>query len=46
MKMTRRKIKELIREEKGASKMYIKYGYPNIAKQERSHARILSKRLK
>ncbi len=44
-KVTTRKLKSLIREEKMAAKMYRRLGYPNIAKQEAGHARKLTKEL-
>jgi hypothetical protein len=46
MKLTSRKIKYLIREEKSASKMYKSYGLKGISKQESSHASKLTRMLK
>jgi rubrerythrin len=46
MKPTKKWLKEQIKDEKMASKMYIKHGFPRIAKDERKHMRILKKRLK
>jgi rubrerythrin len=46
MKATKHWLKEQIKDEKMASKMYRKHGFPQIAKDERKHMRILKKRLK
>lgn len=46
MKISTKKLKELISEEKQASKMYRSYGLFGIAKQEKGHAVILSKMLR
>lgn len=46
MKISDKKLKELISEEKSASKMYKQYGFEDIAKQETSHAKKLSKVLR
>lgn len=46
MKLTKKKIKALIKEEKSASKMYRKYGLKKIAKQEAQHFKFLSKKLR
>lgn len=45
-KISDKKLKELISEEKQANKMYQSYGFNSIAKQERSHANKLTKILK
>ena len=46
MKPSEKKLKYLIKDEKQASKMYVKYGLPNIARDERKHRRILMRMLK
>jgi len=46
MRITNKKIRELITEEKNASKMYRKYGFDSIAKQETGHSKFLGKLLK
>lgn len=46
MKPTKKWLKEQIKDEKMASKMYIKHGFPKIAKDERKHMRILRKKLR
>jgi rubrerythrin len=46
MKPTKKWLKEQIKDEKMASKMYVKYGFPQIAKDERKHRRILERKLK
>lgn len=46
MKLTQKKIKELIVEERQASKMYRGYGFPKIARQESGHKKFLTKLLK
>jgi len=46
MKPSKKKLEFLIKDEKEASKMYIKYGLPNIARDERKHRRILTRMLK
>lgn len=43
---TKRKLKSWIKEEKMSAKEYASYGYPNLAKDERSHARFLKKQIK
>ena len=45
-KISNKKLKELISEEKQANKMYESYGLKSIAKQERSHAFKLNKILR
>ena len=46
MKISTKKLKELISEEKQANKMYKSYGFKDIARQEASHAKKLSNILK
>jgi len=46
MKISTKKLKELISEEKQANKMYKSYGLKGIAKQEKSHAIKLTKILR
>lgn len=46
MKISTKKLKELIAEEKQANKMYLRYGFKTIAKQEKSHAMKLAKLLR
>jgi len=46
MRISNKKLKELISEEKQANKMYQSYGLRGIAKQERSHAIKLGKMLR
>ena len=46
MKISNKKLKSLIAEEKQASKEYRAYGFRGIAKQERSHAVKLAKVLR
>lgn len=45
-KPTRKWLKEQIKDEKKSSKMYRKYGFPQIAKDERKHMKILKKKLR
>jgi rubrerythrin len=45
MKLTEKKLKFLIKDEKKASKMYRKLGLPKIAKDEVKHRKLLSKKL-
>ena len=45
MKLTKKKLKYLIADEKKASKEYRKLGLPNIARDESRHRRILLKKL-
>jgi len=45
-RLTRRKLKSLIREESMSSKEYMKLGFSAIAKDEKRHVRILRKKLK
>ena len=45
-KPTRKKLRELIKDEKKASKEYRKYGYKTLSKDESRHSRVLSKKLK
>jgi hypothetical protein len=46
VKMSRKKLKEQIQDEKRSSKMYRKAGYPQIAKDETRHRKILERDLK
>jgi len=46
MKPSKKRLRVLIREEKQASKMYRKYGYKKLAKDESSHKRYLQRQLK
>lgn len=46
MKISTKKLKSLISEEKQANKMYKSYGLYGIAKQERGHAIKLEKMLR
>jgi rubrerythrin len=46
MKPTKKWLKEQIKDERQASKMYIKHGFPKIAKDERKHRRILERKLR
>ena len=46
MKPSKKKLEYLIKDEADASKMYIRYGLPNIARDERKHRRILTRLLK
>lgn len=46
MRISTRKLKALIKEEKMASKEYKSYGLYGIARQEKGHAVILSKILR
>ena len=46
MRISTKKLKALIKEENMASKEYKSYGLHGIAKQEKSHAVILSKILR
>ena len=46
MKPSPSKLREQIREEKQSSKNYIRQGHPEIARDERKHARILTRQLK
>lgn len=43
MKLTKKRLSKLIREERSSSRMYRKYGLGSIAKDETRHARKLSK---
>lgn len=45
MRLTKRKIRSLIKEEKAANKMYRGYGLYGIAKQEHGHSQKLKKML-
>jgi hypothetical protein len=46
MKPSCKKLKEMIKDEKKASKEYHKYGFHNLAKDESRHKRFLSKKMK
>jgi hypothetical protein len=46
MRMTKKKLKYLIADEKKAVKMYRKYGLPTLARDEAKHRRILMRKLK
>lgn len=46
MKLTKKKLKYLILDEKKAAKEYRKLGFPNLAKDESKHRRFLLKKLK
>ena len=46
MKLTPKKLKYFIADEKKANKEYRKYGLPNLARDEAKHRRFLIKRLK
>ena len=46
VKLTCKKLKEMIKDEKIGARIYQKYRLPNLAKDERKHARILNKKLK
>lgn len=46
MKANCKKIKEFIKDESLGSKEYVKYGFPQLAKDERKHKRFLTKQLK
>ena len=43
MKLSKRKAKKLITEERNTSKSYRKYGFRKIAKQEGKHAKFFKK---
>jgi len=45
-KLTKKKLKFFIADEKHADKEYRHYGLPNLAKDERKHKRFLTKKLK
>lgn len=45
MKVSKARLRYLIRDEKKAAKEYRKYGYGNLAKDERRHRRFLIKKL-
>lgn len=45
-KLTAKKIKYFMRDERMASKEYRKYGLGNLAKDEAKHRRILNRKLK
>lgn len=46
MKITKKKLKYLIKDERKAAKEYRKYGFYNLAKDESKHRRILKRKLK
>lgn len=46
VKLSKRKLKSLIRDEKMASKEYRSYGFKSLAKDEAKHKRFLEKKLK
>lgn len=45
-KMTKRKLKAWIKEEKMSAREYDSYGLPELARDERHHAKVLTKILK
>jgi hypothetical protein len=45
MRITNKKLQNLIKEEKKSARMYSSYGFNGIAKQERSHMNLLKKKL-
>ena len=45
-KLTKKKLEYFIKDEKNANKEYLKYGLPNLAKDERKHKKFLEKKLK
>jgi hypothetical protein len=45
-KMSEKKLKYFIKDEKHAAKEYRKYGLPHLARDESKHRRILMRRLK
>jgi rubrerythrin len=45
-KATKRWLRAMIKDEKEASKTYKQYGFPELAKDEARHKRVLTKRLK
>lgn len=45
-KLTAKKLRELIRDEKAGAKTYRKYGLPRLASDESRHRKFLTKRLK
>jgi len=45
-KLTRKKVKYFISDERKAVKEYRKYGLPNLARDEAKHRRFLVKKLK
>ena len=46
MKPSKKKLEYFIKDEKKASKEYIKYGLPNLARDERKHRKYLARMLK
>jgi hypothetical protein len=46
MRITKRKLKALIKDERMASKEYAKYGFKGLAKDEKSHSVYLTKMLR
>ena len=46
MKLSKRKAKKLITEERNTSKSYRKYGFKRIGKQEAKHAKFFRKYIK
>lgn len=46
MKLTKRKLKSLIKDEKMASKEYHQLGFHNLAKDEAKHKKFLIKQMK
>ncbi len=45
-KLTKAKLREFIADEKAGARDYRKYGFPNLARDEARHRRILIKRLR
>lgn len=45
-KISREKLKKLIKEEKESAKMYKEYGFDKLAKDESKHSKFLRKKLK
>lgn len=46
MKASCKKLKKMIRDEVKGSKEYRKYAFPNLAKDESKHSRILKRKLR
>jgi hypothetical protein len=46
MKVTKKRLKYLIKDEKKAAKEYRRYGFSSLAKDESKHRRFLIKKLK
>jgi hypothetical protein len=45
-KITQKKLKSFLVDERKAVKEYKKYGFPSLARDEARHARFISKRIK